>query len=98
MNVSFVKLKGVITELRLLRSSIDRIADLYELDLQHTKGITTRVIQTPRSEVNDSQVAYTEPGFAELVTSMERQAGRELNEDEIERVQEAFAAEGPGDE
>ena len=93
MNITLIKLKGVIHELQLLRTSIDRLGDLYELDLQHVKGITTRVVTTPKSELEDGQVAYTNPAVTEMIAHMEAQAGRTLEEDEINQVIEAIAAE-----
>jgi hypothetical protein len=97
MNVSFMRLKPILRELKSIRSSIDRLCDLKALELQHVHGLVTDTAPAKKSDLADTQVSYVYPGFEEIVTKLERQSGRKLDPEEVETVLAAYEAESEED-
>lgn len=86
MNINIYRLRGVEREIAELRKSIDRLIELYEMHLQHTERLTTRVEPAPPSALKETIVSYTDPEYAEIVERMERKAGRKLDDDELAQI------------
>ena len=93
MNITWINLKPLVRELQLLRAGIERLAELKELELQYVHRLNTRTAPTAPSDLDETQVAYTDPLFEEAVRELERREGRTLTDDEVERVAAAVVAE-----
>lgn len=89
--------RGVIRELRLLRASVDRLADLKELELNAVHRITTRTEQAKASDLEDTQVGYSDVRVSEALMEAERIKGRPLTMEETAAVMGVVESE-PGDE
>lgn len=90
MNINFIKMKGVIQELRLLRAEISRLADLKELELQSVHRITTRVTSAAPADLANTAVSYADPEYADIVEQLERTSGRKLDDAEAARIAEVL--------
>lgn len=86
MDVIIARLGPVIQELKLLRLEISRLADLRELDM-NSRGITTRVSPATDKDLESTQVAYTDPEYEEIVSRIERRAGRQLTDEEVKNIE-----------
>ena len=93
MNINLIRLKGLIVELRAVRASIDRLADLKELEINKVYGLTTRTTSAKAEELAETQVAYTDPRFAEAASIIERQSGRKMTAEDEQRLMTALSEE-----
>lgn len=87
MNINFTRLKGLILELRLIRGELSRIADLYELHLQHTEGLTTRQAPLAPSDSTSTSVHYSDPELDRFKQNFENRAGRAMTDEELTRLE-----------
>ena len=83
MNITVLRLKPLIRELSLLRREVTRLADLYELHLQSTEKITTRIVQASVDDLKQTSVAYTDMDMESMRQMFERQAGRPMTDEEV---------------
>lgn len=86
MNVNFIRLKGVVRELALIRQELTRLNDLRELELQKVHGLTTHVVTASEKQLLDTQVSYNDAEYTSIVERMERAKGRKLSEEELENI------------
>jgi hypothetical protein len=81
MNINLIRLKSIVTELRGIRLELARLAGLKELELERLHGISRQP-----ADVQDTQVNYTDPEYAEMVAAIERRAGRRLSDQEAAAI------------
>lgn len=91
INITFVKLKGIVIELRNLTSAVNRLADLKELELQSVHRITTRVTSATKADLADTRVGYTDPAYSEMVSLFEKRVGRSLTDEEASKIEIALS-------
>ena len=96
MDVIVARLGPLVSELRLLRAEITRLADLYELHLQHTERLTTRIVQATEADLKDTAVEYTDPEYAEVIASIEHRAGRSVTDDEARQIMQLLTEDKEG--
>lgn len=92
-SITMVRLQPVVDELKRMNGTLERLADLYELQLQQVNKLTTRVVAATPADLMDTRVAYNDPELADMIDRMEREAGVALTEDELERVIKAWNEE-----
>lgn len=93
MNINLIRLKGIVEELRLLRSALERMTNLYELHLQHTERLTTQVVEATPQQLSESRVSYTDPAFGEVATLYEQRLGRAMTDEESQELGRLMAEE-----
>jgi len=93
VNINLIRLKGIVEELRLLRSALERMTNLYELHLQHTERLTTQVVEATPQQLSESRVSYTDPAFGEVATLYEQRLGRAMTDEESQELGRLMAEE-----
>ena len=93
MNINLIRFKSIVEELRLIRSTLDRMANLYELHLQHTERLTTQIVDASPQQLSESRVSYTDPAFGEMATIYEQRLGRAMTDEESQELGRLMAEE-----
>lgn len=92
LNLTINRNRALVLELRRIASAIERSNELKELELNNL-GLTTRTTPAKAEDLNDTQVAYTDPRLESTLRELESRAGRPLSEKEAGEIMLALASE-----
>jgi prephenate dehydrogenase len=87
MDVLIARLAPVTHELKAIREQLTRLADLYELYLQNTERLTTRITTASPDDLRDTAVDYSDPSLQRMIEQIEAGGKKVTDEQRVALAQ-----------
>ena len=91
MDVLIARLKPVVDAIDRLTAAVVESNRLESLRLQQIDGLTTHIVQATKQDLADTQIAYNDPEWVEVMSRLADAKGRDLTDDELSMAYAAWS-------
>lgn len=91
-DIIVARLGPLVQVCRGILAQLTRLADLYELELQSVKGLTTRVTTATPQDLSDTAVDYSDPFLERMIAQIEA-GGKTVTDEQRRTLQNALMSE-----